>query len=205
MKRILPLFSYVFHPLLTSVYATLFYFVVTQNFFYQHEIYLVFIQVLILTLLLPVSIYYLLSSLGLLKSKMQLDKKERRLPLACHAVLLFILIKQSFSVLVIPELYYFFVGSLVSTMLALTLALFNYKASLHMIGVTLLTFFVVSISIYYHMALLSLVAFFIVCIGFTASSRLDAKAHTYDELILGFLLGALPQVGLWYIWLLPSM
>lgn len=205
MKKVLPVFSYVFHPLFVSVYATLFYFLITKNFFYQHEIYLIFLQVLILTVLLPISMYYLLNSLGLIKSKMLLDKKERRLPLTFQAILLFVLIKHSFSALVIPELYYYFFGYLISTMLALILVLFHYKASLHLMGVTALTTFAISISAYYHIQFLGLIAFFVLCIGFTASSRLQAKAHTQGELLLGFLLGAIPQVGLWFIWLIPSV
>lgn len=203
MKKILPVFSYVFHPLFIPVYATLFYFFITRPFFYDHEIYLVFVQVLILTVLLPLSIFYLLRSLGLIASKMILDNKERRLPLACQAVLLVILIKYSLSASVLPELYYYFTGYFISTLLALGLLLFKHKASLHMLGVTSLTLFIISISVYYHIQFLYLIAFFILCIGFTASSRLQAKAHSLGELVLGVLTGALPQVILWYLWLMP--
>lgn len=204
MKRLLPTFSYIFHPLFIPVYVTLFYFFITKNFFYNHEIYLVFIQVLILTILLPISLFYLLRSLGLIRSKMMLDKKERKLPLAFYAVLLVVLLKQSFSEMVIPELYYYFVGSLISTLTALGLLLFNHKASLHMLGITSLTVFIISISAYYHIRFLNLIAFLIVCCGLVASSRLQAKAHTNSELVLGILLGIVPQVGLWFLWLLPA-
>jgi hypothetical protein len=205
MKRLLPLFTYIFHPLFISVYATLFYFIITKNFFYHHEIYLVFIQVLILTVLLPISLFYLLRSLGFIKSNKHLEKKERRLPLAFYAILLFVLIKQSFSSVVVPELYYFFLGCLISTMLALIFILFSYKPSLHMMGITALTSFIISISAYYHITFLNLIAFFIVCTGFTASARLYKNRSSAGELILGMLIGLLPQVGLWFIWLLPSV
>lgn len=205
MRRILPAFSYIFHPLFISVYATLFYFVVTKNFFYEHEIYLAFLQVLILTVLLPVSMYYLLRSLGLIKTKMLLDKGERKLPLAFQALLLVILIKHSFSILVIPELFYYFLGYLISTLLMLILALFRFKASLHMMGISALTVFTISISAYYHIYLLNLIAFFIVCMGFTASSRLLSEEHTMKDIVLGSLLGIVPQAALWFIWLMPAL
>jgi len=204
MKRILPVFSYIFHPLFVPVYATLFYFVITKNFFYQHEIYLVFIQVLILTVLLPISLFYLLRSLGLIKSRSHINKKERRLPLAFYCLLLFVLLTQSFTSLVIPELYYFFLGCLISTMLALLLVLFSFKASLHMIGIMALTAFIISISAYYHITFLNLISFLVICVGFTASSRLHNKHNTMNEVVLGMLLGLLPQIGLWFIWLLPA-
>jgi len=204
MKKILPVFAYLFHPLFIPAYATLFYFLITQNFFYRHEIYLVFIQVLILTLLLPMSIFYLLRSLGRLKSKM-VDQKERRLPLAIYSLLLLFLIRYSFSVFVVPELYYYFLGTLISTMLALTLALFGHKASLHMAGISSLTLFTISISAYYHIQFLFLIAFFIVCAGMVGSSRLVGKTHSLGEVILGALVGIIPQVALWFVWLLPAL
>ena len=37
--------------------------------------------------------------------------------------------------------------------------------------------------------------------GFIASSRLEMKAHTYQELIIGFVLGAVPQLLLLFLWL----
>ena len=205
MQKLLRSFSYIFHPLFVPVYVTVFYFFIARNFFYQNEIYLVFVQVLILTVLLPISLYYLLRSLGLIKSKIMLDKKERRLPLAFYAVLLFMLIKHSFSTFMIPELSSYFTGVLVSTLIALALVLLNFKASLHMMAASSLTVFIVGISVYYHIQLLSTIAFLIICLGFVASSRLQAKAHTLSELALGSFIGIVPQIAMWYFWLLPSL
>lgn len=203
MKKFLAFFTYLFNPLLIPAYATLFYFLVTNTFFYQYEIYLVFIQVLILTLLLPISIFYLLKSLGVIKSKMLLDKKERRMPLAFYCVLLVILTRYSLSIFVIPELYYYFTGSLISIALALLLILFGYKSSLHVLGVASITTFTISISAYYQIGMLPVVAFFVLCTGLVASARLQARAHTLGEVTLGALLGIVPQIALWFVWLVP--
>lgn len=204
MKKFLAFFTYIFHPIFIPVYATLFYFLIANSFFYKHEIYLTFIQVLILTVLLPLSLFYLLRSLGFLKSKMY-ESKERRLPLAIYALLLLALIKYSLSIVVIPELYYYFLGTLISTVIALALLLTGHKASLHMIAISSFTLFIISISAYYHIRFLNLIAFFIVCSGMVASSRLQAKENSLGEVILGTLVGIIPQVGLWFIWLLPSV
>ena len=74
-----------------------------------------------------------------------------------------------------------------------------------MLGISTLTIFVTSISAYYHIQFLYVIALLILCMGFTASSRLQLKAHTMGELALGTLIGALPQIGLWFIWLLPGL
>ena len=205
MQRFLRSFGYLFHPLFIPVYATLFYFFVARTYFYKHEIYLVFIQVLILTVLLPISLYYLLKSLGKIKSSILLDKKERRLPLAFYSFLLFILIQHSFSTFVIPELYFYFLGILISTLLALSFVLIGYKSSLHMMAIASFTVFVIGISLYYNIRFVSLVAFLIVCCGFVASSRLMVKAHSLSELALGTFIGIAPQIALGYVWLLPSV
>jgi hypothetical protein len=195
-------FSYIFHPLLIPVYATLFYFFVTWSYFHGPEAYLIFVQVLILTMLLPISLFYLLRSLGRIKSKMILDKKERKLPLALYALLLLMLTQYSLKGVPMPELYFYFMGILVSNMLALALVLAGHKASLHMLGVASFTTFIISISLYYNSRFILLIALAVMCCGFVASSRLQARAHTMHELILGTLLGIVPQVGLWFLWLL---
>jgi hypothetical protein len=203
MVRFLKSFSYIFHPLLIPVYATLFYFFVTKSYFHGPEIYLVFVQVLILTVLLPVSLYYLFKSLGFLKSKMKLDLKERRLTLAIYSLLLLMLTEYSLKEVPVPELYYYFLGMLISIVMALALVLAKQKASLHMLAISSLAMFIISISGYYHVRFISTLAVIILCCGLVASSRLLARAHTLNELALGTLVGIVPQVGLWFIWLLP--
>jgi len=202
MRGFIRSFTYIFHPLFIPVYATLFYFFVTQGYFHGPEIYLVFIQVLILTVLLPVSFYYLLRSLGKLKSSVLLDKKERKLPLALYALLLLMLTEYSLKGISVPELYYYFLGTLISTVVALALVLAGLKASLHMLAMASFTMFIISLSAYYHLQFLPLIALIIICCGFVASSRLEARAHTMGELLLGTLVGILPQAALWFVWLI---
>jgi hypothetical protein len=204
MKKLLQAFSYIFHPIFIPAYATLFYFLITRSQFYQLKIWFVFMQVLILTVFLPISIFYLLRSLGHIKLKVP-TPKELRLMLAIYALLLLFLIKYTLSVFIVPEIYYYFVGLLISTVLALLLHFLNHKASLHMLFIASLTLFIVSISGYYHLQFINLIAFFVVCTGIVGSSRLQARAHSFGEVILGALLGIIPQVGLWFIWLLPSL
>lgn len=204
MRKFLALFSYIFHPLFVPVYATLFYFVVANSFFYEHEIYLAFVQVLILTVLLPMSIFYLLRSLGKMKSKLP-NAKERRLPLAIYALLILFLIKYSLSIVVIPELYYYFTGVLISTVISLALVLGNFSPSLHTMATASLVLFVIGISSYYHITYLYLIALLVVFTGIVGSSRMAARSHSLSEVLLGALIGIVPQVGLWFIWLVPAV
>ena len=201
-KKMLPFFSYLFHPLLVSLYGAVFYFCIAKGFYYPHEIYLTLIQITILTVFLPISTYFLLKSLGLIRSGIMLNEtRERRLPLAFQCMFFLVLTQHSFSTVVVQELYYFFTGALISSFLALLLAIFHIKASLHMIGISGLTLFIAGISLHFGLPLLYLIAFFIVMNGFVASSRLYMNAHSIAEIAIGTLVGMLPQIGLWYFWL----
>ena len=202
VKKVLPVFSYLFHPLFIPIYGALFYFFVTKGFFYPHEIYLTLIQIAILTVFLPISTYFLLKSLGLAKSGIMLhETRERRLPLAFQSMFFLVLTQHSFSTIVVPELYYFFIGALISSILALLFSVFHSKASLHMIGICGLTVFVTGISLHYGMPFLYLIAFLMVMCGCVASSRLYMNAHSSKEILIGTLIGIVPQIGLWYYWL----
>lgn len=201
LKKILPFFSYVFHPIFVSIYGTLFYFLATQMHLYKTLFYMTLLQVGILTLLLPLSLYYLFFSIGLIKSFTEASLKERKIPILIQAVLLFILIKFSSSFNNMPELYYFFLGGFFSSLLAFIAVTLKFKASLHMIAITSLATFVYALSFHFQLPLKNSIAFMIMSIGFVASSRLYMKSHTSVELIIGSCIGIITQVGFWSFWL----
>lgn len=201
MKKILSFFSYIFHPLFISAYGALFYFYFGERFFMYQQVYLIIIQILLVTVLIPSFVYYLILSLSKASSLVNTDLTQRKIPLLIHSLLLFILIEKSITIDTIPELYYFFTGCLISTIIALLLIILKYKASLHIMGITTLTLFVIGISIHTQTRLTGIIALLVFCIGMIASSRLSLKGHRYQELILGAVAGIIPQVALWYFWL----
>ena len=201
LKKLLPVFSYIFHPIFVSLYGTLFFFLITNSFFYNSQIIVTLIQVTILTLLLPLSMYFLFRSLGVVSSFTEASISERKMPIAVQAILLFILIKFSVSKDTVAELYFFFLGGFLSSVIVLASVILKFKASLHMIGISALTCFIFGLSMYYQMPFVNLVAFSIVCVGLVSSSRLYMKAHTYPELIAGMIIGAGPQLFLYQYWL----
>lgn len=201
LKKILPLFSYVFHPIFISIYGTVFYFIASQLYVYPTQFYLTIIQVGILTLFLPISLYFLLISLGFVKSFTEATLKERKIPIVIQAFLLFILIKFSTSLDALPALYFFFMGAFFSSLLAFISVFLKYKVSLHMIGITSLTTFIYALSIHLQLSFVNTIAFIIVSTGFVASSRLFMKSHSPSELVVGSLIGVVSQVSFWYFWL----
>lgn len=201
LKKTLPAFSYLFHPLFISVYAVVLFFFFGRHMYNYQEIYLVIIQIVIITIFIPLTIYYLLLSLGRVDSIMLTHKNQRRLPLLIHSVLLLILIRKSITMEYFPVLYFFFLGSFISTFWAFVFLFTKFKVSLHQLAIASLTVYVIGISMHYHVRMVWVIIPLLICNGFVASSRLVMKAHTPTELILGGLIGSIPQIGLLYFWL----
>lgn len=202
MKRILPFFSYLFHPIFISVLATVFYFFITTDRYFVYEtIYLYIIQVLLVTVFIPLSIFYLLIMLGKIDSVMVTNVSQRKIPLTIHIVLLTVLIIKSITKETSPELFYFFLGSIISSSIALLLVYFDKKISLHMLGMASLTIFCISSCMHFQVREVIIISALLFCNGLVASSRLYMKAHTSKELVLGYLIGLFPQLLLLFFWL----
>lgn len=129
------------------------------------------------------------------------ELSQRKLPLIMQIILIFILIKKGITNERIPELFFYFLGGLFSTIIALIFLFFKIKASIHMLGISSLLFFVVGLSVHNQSNMIYSISFFILITGFIASSRLVMKAHTNTELVLGFMAGIIPQMVLWHFWL----
>lgn len=201
MEKFINSFSYIFHPLFIALYATLLFFVFTDVIFYPAEIFLYLIQILIITILIPISVFYLLMSMGKINSFQDVSLHQRKFPLLLNAILLYILIEKSITLENIPELYFCFFGAIISSLIALLLILFRIKSSIHMLGISALTGFLVILSIYTEQEILYTISSFIVFNGLVATSRLLLKAHTITELILGWCIGITPQIVLGMFWL----
>ncbi|MEZ7499656.1 hypothetical protein QO200_13020 [Flavobacterium sp. Arc3] len=201
MKKILPLFSYVFHPVFIPVYATLFYLFSNNSYFINQEKYFVLLQVLIITVVVPLLFFILLRASGKISSIMVPLVSERKIPLLIQSFLLILLVRKSITIERYPELHFFLLGALLSALFAMMLLFVKTKASLHMMGISALTVFVFGLSLHYQTQNMFAITFLTITNGFVASSRLVMKAHTFKELIIGLFLGTIPQMFLLYLWL----
>lgn len=125
---------------------------------------------------------------------------ERKIPLVLQCFLIIFLVRTTITIERYAELHFFFLGALLSTLIALVLLFANMKVSLHMIGISALTFFVLGLNLHFQTQHMVAILFLTLMNGFIASSRLEMNAHTAKELILGFLIGSVPQVLLLYLW-----
>ncbi|TSE09745.1 hypothetical protein [Aquimarina algiphila] len=193
--------SYILHPLLMPLVGAIIYFKTAPRFFPDEIIRAKVFGLVVLTILIPIVLYFLLKSLGTISSIHLENVKQRKIPLLLQSILLIVVIKMIIDIYHYPELYFFFLGILFSSLSAVFMVLFNIKASLHMIGISGITMFTITLSIHFGVNLTLLIAALMISNGLVATSRLHCKAHSNLELILGFLIGVIPQLTLANFWL----
>ena len=201
LKKTLPLFSYIFHPIFIPVYAALFYFFFNDSYFTNLEKYFAVFQIVIITIVLPILSFFVLRTAGQVDSVMISEISQRKIPLVIQCFLTILLVRKSITLDHFPEFYFFFLAGLLSTIVALVLLFFKIKASLHLVAISALTIFVIGLSIHNQTRNINIIAFLVLMNGIVASSRLEMNAHTPKELVIGFLLGIIPQLLLLRFWL----
>lgn len=201
MNNFLKLVSYIFHPLFMPLFGSLLYYAITPKYSPMEVKGGVLIKIIILTICIPVIFYYLLKNLGIVSSVFLEKVNERKVPLYAQLVLIFLVLRVVMPQTYAPELYFFFVGVLATTVGCLLLVFFKIKASIHMMGIASITMFVVVLSIHYKINLLILIGMLIIISGLVATSRLSLKAHSAIELSFGILLGLVPQFMVINYWM----
>jgi len=146
-------------------------------------------------------LYYFLRFAGKVDSIMIADMEQRKIPLIFQSFLIILLLRKSITLEHFPELHFFFLGALFSTLFALGLLYTKTKASLHMLAISALTVFVFGLNIHLQTGNIYVIPFLLLMNGFVASSRLVMEAHTPKELIIGLLLGSIPQIVFLFLWL----
>lgn len=63
-----------------------------------------------------------------------------------------------------------------------------------------LTWFFFGLSVHFQMQNALLIGLLMVANGVLVWSRIAMKAHTFKEIVIGFLVGSLPQMLFWYFW-----
>jgi hypothetical protein len=148
LKKILPFFSYAFHTIFIPLLGNVFYVLLEEKYFTLPQYLILFLQIIIITFLLPIAFFYLLRTFGKIENVMLSDISQRKIPLLLQIMLFAVLIEKSITIDRFPSLYFFFVGGLLSTIFAFLLLYVKFKASIHMIGISSLTVFIIGLSIH---------------------------------------------------------
>lgn len=201
MDKLLKSISYIFHPLVMPIFAVWFYFKISPRYVSEEVIHGKLISLSLLTVALPVLIYFLLKTLGKTNSIHLKTTRERIYPLILYGTIIIIVLQRVIVPSLSTELYFFFIGVLISNMACLLMAIMKFKVSLHMVAISGVFMFFAALSIHFSVNINSTLAFMCVVIGAIATSRLHLNAHDYKELILGVFFGIIPQIILVNYWL----
>ncbi len=201
MQQASRIISLVFHPLVMPFIGVLFFFSKSPRYIPEPIIHAKLFAIGLLTIVVPILMFYLLKNRGLISS-FQLPKvRERILPLIFNIGIVLLVINRILPANELIELYYFFVGILISTITSLVLAIAKFKASIHMIAVGGTLMFFIALSVHYNININGSLALFFIIVGAVATSRLLLKAHVVIELIIGLAIGFIPQLVLLNYWL----
>tara|TARA_R110002074_G_scaffold50808_1_gene128762 strand:+ start:5243 stop:5848 length:606 start_codon:yes stop_codon:yes gene_type:complete len=201
MDKLLKSISYIFHPLIMPLLGVIFYFSKSPRFIPIEIVQAKLISLFILTVILPILLYLLLKTVGIVHTINLKTTKERIYPLILNGIVILIVLQRILTPTQAIELYFFFVGILISNMTCLLLAIMKFKASIHMIAISGVFMFFVALSIHFSININGTLALTAIIVGAIATSRLHLKAHTYIELIIGVFIGFMPQLILVNYWL----
>jgi hypothetical protein len=201
LKKILVPFSYLLHPIFIPLFGALFYLYKANNYLETLQKFLLLSQIILVTIFIPFTLLYFLKAMGKVDSIMVSEASQRKVPLLIQIVLMILLLSKSVTLLVLPELFFFYLGGILSALLAFVFLFLKTKISIHTLGISSLTIFVIALSIHDNTNFIYSIALLIICNGLVASSRTVMNAHTTKELLLGFAIGIFPQLALLRFWL----
>ena len=193
--------SLIFHPLIMPLIGVLFYFAKSPRFIPEPTIKAKLFSIGILTVILPILLFSLLKTINKINSIHLNTTKERIWPLILNCAIIILILNRVLTQNEIPELYYFFIGILCSTLACLILAFLKFKISIHMIGSAGLFMFMIAVGIHFKININGSIAAMCIIMGGIATSRLHLKAHTLAELVIGFFVGLIPQLIMLNYWL----
>ncbi len=201
MRQLFLFISYLFHPLFVPLAGTVAYFLVTPKYtplaFQGGNI----LPVFILTIIIPIISFFILKNLGIVQSVFLMTNRERIYPLIISIALLLIIIIKVIPEYYTIELYFYFVGLLSATITCLILLLFNFKSSVHLIGMGSILMYLINLSIHFEINIIVAITAFTLFTGLVATSRLYLDAHSKLEVLAGLLIGLCSQLLTVKFWL----
>ena len=201
MEHLWKFVSYLFHPLFSPLAGVVAYYLVSPEYTPSEVRGAVVLSTIIMTIAVPVILFFLFRNIGWIRSVYLDTVSERKIPLYIFILLIFIIARNVILPALAPALYHYFVGILGTLIASLVLVYLRFKASMHIMGISGFTVFILGLSVHYEVNITLAMAVLVLSVGLVASSRLYLKAHTASELWVGFFVGTVPQLITFNFWL----
>ena len=201
MKLFLKVITYIFHPLFIPLAGTLAYFMITPRYtppeFQSGNI----LPIFILTVIIPIIAFLILKNVGVISAVFMPNVSERRYLLYIGISLLLMVVYKVIPNNYAAELHYFFVGLIAATFGSIVLLFFNFKSSIHLMGMGSLFMYLVCLSVHFEINITIALSLIILATGLVASSRLYLRSNGRAALLVGFFLGVISQLLTVKFWL----
>lgn len=191
--------STVLHPIVIPSLGVLIYFIFVSQSISQKQQILLLALVFGITYVIPVFTLIILKSLGIIRDSQLATIRERRMPILLMMLLFYLLGNTLVNINFLRDLGLLFYGTSASLLFVYLLFAFQIKTSLHLLSMgTVVGFFLIITNIY-SLHLMPIIMVFILLSGLLASSRLYLNAHNSNEVFIGFSLGFISQLLIFWI------
>jgi membrane-associated phospholipid phosphatase len=186
------------HPIVIPTMSVLLYFILIPNNNTSQTKLALLSLIFVTTYLIPLLILILFKKLNLIKTFSANSIKERKLPVALMIVLCYLLANTIANITNMTDISLLFYATSAALTLLYICSAFRLKTSLHLLSVGISTSFFIVLSIIYSNNFALVVIIHIILAGLVANARLYLKAHTPKEVYLGFFLGFVAPLGVFY-------
>lgn len=193
------LISTVLHPIVIPTLGVLIYFIFVAQSINQKQQLLLLGLVFGITYVIPVLSLIILKSLGIIRDFQVTTIRERRMPVLLMMLLFYLLGNTLADISHLRDLGLLFYGTSISLLFVYLFFAFQLKTSLHLLSMGAAVGFFLVITNTYSLSLMPIIMVFILLSGLLASSRLYLNAHDSKEVFVGFSLGFLTQVLIFWI------
>ena len=186
------------HPIVIPTIGVILYFILIPNGFNSKQRLAILGLIFVTTYIIPLVILILFKRLKLIKSFKAESIKERKIPIAMMIVLFYLLGNTLKKIPNFFDLGLLFYASTLGLVFIYILFIFKIKTSIHLLslGITSGFFFVLN-AIHSQNLIIIVISTFILS-GLLASARLHLKAHKPTEVYLGFILGFISPIIVFY-------
>lgn len=192
--------SYLLHPILFSTIASFLYFMIVPSVPKEGQRIILTI-VFGTTYIIPVLLSYFLKQFKLIENYRLKTIQERKFPVVFMILLFFLLSKLLLDTKIVDLLAFSFVGCAFSLIIVYILFPFKIKTSLHTLSIAGVIGFLCVLSYHYKINLLLFIIGFFFIFGIVALARLKLQAHKEHEIYLGFLVGFISQLAIYFVYL----
>jgi hypothetical protein len=198
VKRGYKIISVILHPIVLPTIGVLLYFIVIPRNYTNHIKLVLLSLIFVTTYLIPLLILILFKKLKLIRTFNADSIKERKLPVAMMIILFYLLANTIATITDIKEISLLFYATSLALSLIYICFAFRLKTSLHLLSLGISTSFFIVLSIIYSNNFAIVIIVHILLAGLVANARIYLEAHTPKEVYLGFFLGFIAPLGVYY-------